>query len=770
MLPIVPSQRRQGSASRRRRPRVLPSQAAAAGRKRKQAAAPSAAPPPAAASAGPQPSEPAAGGGAPPAEAEAPAPGGGGDAEVRAGDGASSGAADDDETARGGVAPGPGAPPASSRPRASKSNIKTTAPSAGGAGKNRSRRRIIAGPGDAAGGVKAGGGGVTFSDPMDDAGRKGAGEAGGEPEDEKAPGRDDGAPPEVAVDSTEAGTDELKRPRKSPRVSKFLNPSSDDENDPPPLKGPSPGDPPSPRRRPGVKRPRPDGGTDEVLTFETRVPRNTEMSNAQRSFLSYYYETGAGGVVERHERDGEEVVGDVDQDDGDGGGGKLSPRGKEDGEAAADGDGGGDDGGGKAGDASDKPLSAFCTKYPRKMRGPRKGRGKGAKADDPSAPVKEWEDDGEATAEVPEGRDGDGATDGADGSRADVPPLPALPGPAAARPPADGPSSDPLSVGPQVEFGPDGSIVVADSSLLPDASNRLSVADIDAQLGSVVVDEGHAPSALGAVGAGPASFATRTRAKRWTAGETRAFYDALRQCGTDFGMMELYFGGTRERGQLKRKYKLEQRRNGRLVDMALDPRRGARLDLSMFGGVEPEAVQAGAGGAAGGRGVTPSPSTVGVPAGSAPVKAAEDEEVPVGGATAEEGSADAVGGAGGAEGAAAAPEGTAGGDRHGRLLDGGGAAGPPAEGPAAAPGTGGEGAGSPAGSPREELPPATAGGRPPGGSDGDGDGVEKTAAPPPGTAGLVPLAPVGGAGARAKPRRARFKVKPKARRAGAAKK
>ncbi|EJK51167.1 hypothetical protein THAOC_29684, partial [Thalassiosira oceanica] len=123
--------------------------------------------------------------------------------------------------------------------------------------------------------------------------------------------------------------------------------------------------------------------------------------------------------------------------------------------------------------------------------------------------------------------------------------------PAAPRP--DGPpgeeggGEDPLTVGPRVEFGPDGSIVIAASSLLPGSSNRLTTDDIDAQLGSVVVDEGAAPAALGAVGAGPSSFVVRTRARRWTAGETKVFYDALRQCGTDFSMMELYFGG--EQGQ-----------------------------------------------------------------------------------------------------------------------------------------------------------------------------------------------------------------------------
>ena len=42
----------------------------------------------------------------------------------------------------------------------------------------------------------------------------------------------------------------------------------------------------------------------------------------------------------------------------------------------------------------------------------------------------------------------------------------------------------------------------------------------------------------------------RTKTTRWTPDETRRFYMALRQCGTDFTTMELMFP-TRDRAQLK---------------------------------------------------------------------------------------------------------------------------------------------------------------------------------------------------------------------------
>ena len=657
MLPIVPSQRRQGSGARRRRPRILPAQSAAAGRTRRQKATPAPVPP------GAADGDPAGDAGPPPDG-------------TPAGDPAASPAS---------AAPAPG-----NRP--SMTNVKTTAPAhSGGAGRNRPRRRIIAGPGDGVSG--SGGRGVTFSDPPDDAGGRG-GDAGDG--DGGTPGGD-GATPESDAGSGRAGS---ATDVEGPPGGRRARPSDGDENDPPPPPAPSPS-------RPASKRPRPDGGVDTVLTFETRVPRTTEMSNAQRSFLGYYYETAVSGMVERHDRD---AGGDGRDGDGEG-----------DGKGAEGGGKGGD--GKRAEDVPDRPLSAFCTGYARRKPG---RRGKKA-AGDPSAPKKEWEDDG---GEAPAGPSGSGDAPGRAVPAASPPPAPPGGAPAAGTRGEEG-RDDPLSVGPRVEFGPDGRIVIAPSSLLPGPSNRLTTDDIDAQLDPVVVDEGSAPSALGAVGAGPSSFATRTAARRWTARETRAFYDALRRCGADFSTMELYFGGTRDRGQLKRKYKTEQRRNGRLVDMALDPRRGLRLDLDGIAGASVGAVTGAVAVPAGGKvGMEAAPVPDGRGDGSVPAKSVEED----------------------GDGADAGPVKTAEEDRYGHLFeDGGGEApdlpragdgdGPP---PAAEAGTG-----SPAAEPRKSP-------------------AEDAGAAAAGTAALVPLAP-GGGGTRAKPRRARFKVKPKGRRAGARK-
>ena len=140
------------------------------------------------------------------------------------------------------------------------------------------------------------------------------------------------------------------------------------------------------------------------------------------------------------------------------------------------------------------------------------------------------------------------------------------------------------ATGPQVRVDEHGQIVIAQDSLLPNPETRQSTAQIDQELGGAVVDEGETPTQLGAIHARYDSYTTqpRTAPVRWSVTETKAFYNALRQCGTDFSMMQMFLVG-RTRSQLKRKYKVESRKNARLVDMALNPRTKVKLDLSVFG-------------------------------------------------------------------------------------------------------------------------------------------------------------------------------------------
>jgi transcription factor TFIIIB component B'' len=137
---------------------------------------------------------------------------------------------------------------------------------------------------------------------------------------------------------------------------------------------------------------------------------------------------------------------------------------------------------------------------------------------------------------------------------------------------------------PQVTVDANGLIVIEQASLLPNPESRQTTAQIDAELGNTVIDEGETTDRLGAIESRYDSYTSvpRTTPARWSAKETRSFYNALRQCGTDFELMQMYCLG-RTRVQLKRKYKIESRTNPRLVDMALDPKCKMRLDLSVFG-------------------------------------------------------------------------------------------------------------------------------------------------------------------------------------------
>jgi hypothetical protein len=99
---------------------------------------------------------------------------------------------------------------------------------------------------------------------------------------------------------------------------------------------------------------------------------------------------------------------------------------------------------------------------------------------------------------------------------------------------------------------------------------------------TVVVEEQAATT--GIVGAGYTDFTVKRAGSgsRWTAEETDMFYTALRQIGLDFGTMEAYFEGRRNRRQLKRKYYSELKRHGDLIEKAMHPAARVKIDLEVF--------------------------------------------------------------------------------------------------------------------------------------------------------------------------------------------
>ena len=178
--------------------------------------------------------------------------------------------------------------------------------------------------------------------------------------------------------------------------------------------------------------------------------------------------------------------------------------------------------------------------------------------------------------------------------------------------------------GPLVEIV-NGEIVIQHSSII--VGGRQTTEEVDRQLSGHVVEEESA-----GITATYTSFRKNPKAQTWTIAETRRFYWALRQCGTDFSTMENFFNeedttatstsvdydmetknemegdGThhdplnitkkkekirkRTRRQLKCKYSRECRKNPHLIDMAMNPKVQLPMDLSVFGELDLDAAAA----------------------------------------------------------------------------------------------------------------------------------------------------------------------------------
>lgn len=111
----------------------------------------------------------------------------------------------------------------------------------------------------------------------------------------------------------------------------------------------------------------------------------------------------------------------------------------------------------------------------------------------------------------------------------------------------------------------DGEIVLQESSLRFPGQRR-SVKEVEEEFDVVEED-----AQLAIVGASYNSFVNRKGPRHWNVVETKRFFEALRQLGTDFCSMEAFFEN-RTRKQLKRKYTAELTKNPELVEMALSPK------------------------------------------------------------------------------------------------------------------------------------------------------------------------------------------------------
>jgi len=117
---------------------------------------------------------------------------------------------------------------------------------------------------------------------------------------------------------------------------------------------------------------------------------------------------------------------------------------------------------------------------------------------------------------------------------------------------------------PMVELV-DGEIVIRESSL-----------EVGGGASNIVEDEyEEVHEGAGEMTATYTSFTDKLKSKRWSIEETKLFYNALRQVGSDFSTMMAFFPD-RDRRQLRNKFKRESRKNPRLIKLALE---GERLAI-----------------------------------------------------------------------------------------------------------------------------------------------------------------------------------------------
>lgn len=118
------------------------------------------------------------------------------------------------------------------------------------------------------------------------------------------------------------------------------------------------------------------------------------------------------------------------------------------------------------------------------------------------------------------------------------------------------------SSGPEVEII-NGEIRIREESLL--INKHQTAEQIDAEMNHVLEEDSTTLTAT------YTSFTKWNKRTEWTVENTKLFYRALRQCGTDFDTMQSFFSGKMDRKQLKKKYLVECRRNSKLIDLAMNP-------------------------------------------------------------------------------------------------------------------------------------------------------------------------------------------------------
>ena len=123
-------------------------------------------------------------------------------------------------------------------------------------------------------------------------------------------------------------------------------------------------------------------------------------------------------------------------------------------------------------------------------------------------------------------------------------------------------SSEELTLVPKVKLGPEGKLVLDESSTVINRKNLIKDQEAIIEDDDEIIPRTNYDS-----------FRRRpaaTSQTKWSSEDTQKFYHALTMLGTDFSLMEsLLFSGQRSRTELHKKFKREERVNKAKVDIAL---------------------------------------------------------------------------------------------------------------------------------------------------------------------------------------------------------
>lgn len=126
-------------------------------------------------------------------------------------------------------------------------------------------------------------------------------------------------------------------------------------------------------------------------------------------------------------------------------------------------------------------------------------------------------------------------------------------------------STEGHSLVPKVKMGPEGQLVLDESSMIINRKNTIKEQEAIIEDNEDVISKTNYDS-----------FRRRpsnTSQTKWSLEDTKKFYQALTILGTDFSMMEsLLFSGMRSRTELHKKFKREERVNKVKIDIALSNR------------------------------------------------------------------------------------------------------------------------------------------------------------------------------------------------------